>query len=487
MNPGGDDYFVKRPVKTDESELRKTGTGASGTAGSSGKAKSVKRDDAEAASSLPTKEAKVSEVKKKDERLSPNKKGQEVKAKEQGGEKAVEPQKKEAQAEERSLGRRLHDALVFPKIGDPGSIDTVFLLLFLIILAFGAVMNFSSSYAYALKKEGDAFYFVAKHLQFILFGLIAFLMFTVSPIELYKGFTFVISAAAVVLLVLVLFIGKSRGDAQRWLNLPLIGTVQPSEVAKTAVAMLLALYMSRYVNKVRDDKFGTSFVYGMIFPGLIILLFVGLVFLENHFSGLVIIGCIGAFVMFLGGTKLRYLGVALAVAAIGVYILITFTDYAYERIKIFTDPWSDAQNSGWQTIQGLYAIASGGIGGVGLGNSRQKFGYVSEPQNDFIFSIVCEELGFIGAVAVVLLFFLLIRRGLVIARNSPNRFTYLLVAGLMVKVALQVGLNIAVVTKTIPNTGISLPFFSAGGSSLIMQMAEMGMVLCVSRYANNKK
>ncbi|MBQ8005374.1 MAG: FtsW/RodA/SpoVE family cell cycle protein, partial [Clostridia bacterium] len=150
-------------------------------------------------------------------------------------------------------------------------------------------------------------------------------------------------------------------------------------------------------------------------------------------------------------------------------------------------PWSDPKNSGWQTIQGLYTIASGGIFGVGLGNSRQKFGYVSEPQNDFIFTIVCEELGFIGAIAVMLLFFILIWRGFTIARHSPNRFTYLIVMGLMVKVALQVCFNIAVVTNTIPNTGISLPFFSSGGTSLVVQMAEMGIILSISRYSHNKK
>ena len=228
-------------------------------------------------------------------------------------------------------------------------------------------------------------------------------------------------------------------------------------------------------------------LYGMIFPGLIILFIGGLVVLEKHFSGLIILCCIGFAVMVLGGTKIKHIAI-LGIAALAIIAaLILLTGYSSTRIDIWRDPWSYPRDGGWQTIQGLYAIASGGIWGQGLGNSNQKYGYVSEPQNDFIFTIVCEELGFIGAMVVMVLFFLLIWRGFTIARHSPNRFTYLIVMGLMTKVALQVGFNIAVVTNTIPNTGISLPFFSSGGTSLLVQMAEMGIVLSVSRYAHMKK
>ena len=374
-----------------------------------------------------------------------------------------------------------------PKSLKAGSVDMVFLVLLVMLLAIGAVMSFSASYAYAAKKYGDSYYYVEKQLIFMFLGAVGIVMVTLFPLKTYKIVTWAVFGTSIVLLLLVLVMGAERGGARRWLEIPGLGLFQPSELAKSALVMILALYMSRFGDEVQTPGFKKSFLYGIVYPGLIIALIGGLVVLEKHFSGLIILCCIGLAVMVLGGSKFSFI-IPMGLAAAGlIAVLILFTGYSSSRIDIWLDPWAYPQDGGWQTIQGLYAIASGGIWGQGLGNSNQKYGYVSEPQNDFIFTIVCEELGFIGAMAVMVLFFLLIWRGFTIARRSPNRFTYLIVIGLMVKIALQVGFNIAVVTNTIPNTGISLPFFSSGGTSLIVQMAEMGIVLSVSRYSYIKK
>ena len=214
----------------------------------------------------------------------------------------------------------------------------------------------------------------------------------------------------------------------------------------------------------------------------------GLVMLEKHLSGLIILGVLGIVTMYLGGTKLKWfagIGVA-GVSVVGGVLL--FSDYARQRIDTWinidkVDPLGEA----WQTLQGLYAIGSGGFFGRGLGNSQQKYGYVSQPQNDFIFTIVCEELGFIGAVCVVVLFCLLLWRGFKIASKAPDKFTALVVYGLVAKVGIQTLMNIAVVTNSMPNTGISLPFFSSGGTSLILQIFEMGIILSISRYSRQKR
>ena len=214
--------------------------------------------------------------------------------------------------------------------------------------------------------------------------------------------------------------------------------------------------------------------------GIVVLL----VAAERHISGVMIIAMIGAVVMFMGGTRLKWFALVAGVVAVAGFLLITFSSYADTRIQLWLnieemDPLGEA----WQTLQGLYAIGSGGLFGLGLGNSRQKFGFVSEPQNDFIFTIICEELGFFGAITVLVLFALLVWRGFKIAANAPDRFSALTVYGLVFKTALQAALNIAVVTNSMPNTGISLPFFSSGGTALAIQIFEMGIVLNISRFS----
>jgi cell division protein FtsW len=213
-----------------------------------------------------------------------------------------------------------------------------------------------------------------------------------------------------------------------------------------------------------------------------------LVAAEKHISGVMIIAMIGAVVMYMGGTKMRWLMILAGLVVAGGAALILFSSYADTRIELWLhidqmDPLGEA----WQTLQGLYAIGSGGLFGLGLGNSRQKFGFVSEPQNDFIFTIICEELGFFGAITVLLLFALLVWRGFKIAANAPDKFSALVVYGIVFKTALQAALNIAVVTNSMPNTGISLPFFSSGGTALAIQIFEMGIVLNISRFSRVEK
>ncbi|MGN1048171.1 MAG: FtsW/RodA/SpoVE family cell cycle protein [Eubacteriales bacterium] len=493
MNPNGEDYFVKRSVGTEKekSENAKSRTEASPQSkthrtavriepdNAVGTQKKAPKSDPEAKSTLKTdnecRALSKSGGSRREGMLRPA--GRE-------SQDAIQPEN----VSDKAAARNLRDRFVrIPDSCKAGNVDMVFLVLLIFLLAFGAVMSFSASYAYADKKYGDSYYFVERQLLFTLFGAIAITIVTLFPLKTYKLVTYAVFGLAVILLLLVLVIGSTRGGAKRWLEIPGFGSFQPSELGKTALVMMMSLYLASFADKVESPKFKTSFVYGLLIPASIIGLIGGLVVLERHFSGLIIICCIGLCEMVLGGCKLRYIIPIGVVAAVGIAVLILATGYSSTRISVWLDPWSDPGDEGWQTIQGLYTIASGGIFGVGLGNSRQKYGYVAEPQNDFIFTIICEELGFVGAVTVMLLFLLLIWRGFVIARHSPNRFTYLIVMGLMIKVALQVIFNIAVVTNTIPNTGISLPFFSSGGTSLLVQMAEMGIVLSISRYSHNPK
>ena len=251
--------------------------------------------------------------------------------------------------------------------------------------------------------------------------------------------------------------------------------------------MLLAKYMADHRDRIVGSKKGT-FRFGVLYPALLIGLILALVALEKHISGLMIIGTIGISVMFLGGTKLRWILSILGVIALAGTLLIVLFPYAQARV----DTWihieeADPLGPAWQTLQGLMAIGSGGLFGRGFGMSRQKFGYVSQPQNDFIFTIVCEELGFFGALAVILLFALFVYRGFKIARSAPDTASSLIVYGLTFKVALQVIMNIAVVTNSMPNTGISLPFFSYGGTSLMLQIFEVGIILSISKFSSNRK
>lgn len=365
---------------------------------------------------------------------------------------------------------------------EKGGIDLTFMFLVLILLAIGLIMLFSASYASAYYETGNSFYYISRQLLFAIVGIIG--MFVVANIDYHilHRFAFLIYIGTVFLLILVLFV-HTREDARRWIPLGFT-TFQPSELAKFAVVLIFAHLISTNYDRMKDPKYGVWPFLALM--GIVVLLML----LEPHLSGTILILSIGIIMMVVGGTDLKWFmigGLLLAAAVVVIVLIPGVIPYAMSRIQHWRDPWIDPQGKGFQTIQSLYAIGSGGLMGVGIGNSRQKHLYLPEPQNDFIFSVVCEELGFIGATLIILVFVLLIWRGYVIAMRCRDRFGSMLAIGLTTQVGVQTILNIAVVSNTIPNTGISLPFFSSGGTALVMLLAEMGVILSVSRQTNLEK
>lgn len=362
--------------------------------------------------------------------------------------------------------------------------DLPFLVLVLTLVSFGLVMLYSASYAVALYRRGDAFAYIRPQLLFAAVGLVALYLASRVDYHIYHKLAWPMLGLSLVLLVVVLFMPEYNG-CKRWIVLPGLGTLQPSEIAKFSVILTFSHIISLNHQKMKRFSVGV-----LPFAAILGVLAV-LMLLEPHLSGTLLLFGIGAVLMFVGGTGMRWFALAggLGAAAIAgaVILLPDLVPYAADRLSSWIDPFSDPLGDGHQTIQSLYAIGSGGATGLGLGNSRQKYLYVPEPQNDFIFSILCEELGFIGACLVILLFVMLLLRGAVIALRAPDKFGALLTVGFVVQVVMQAVLNMAVVTNTIPNTGISLPFFSSGGTSLMMLLGEMGIVLSVSRQGLQEK
>ena len=362
--------------------------------------------------------------------------------------------------------------------------DLPFLVLVLTLVSFGLVMLYSASYAVALYRRGDAFAYIRPQLLFAAVGLIALYLASRVDYHIYHKLAWPMLGLSLVLLVVVLFMPEYNG-CKRWIVLPGLGTLQPSEIAKFSVILTFSHIISLNHQKMKRFSVGV-----LPFAAILGVLAV-LMLLEPHLSGTLLLFGIGAVLMFVGGTGMRWFALAggLGAAAIAgaVILLPDLVPYAADRLSSWIDPFSDPLGDGHQTIQSLYAIGSGGATGLGLGNSRQKYLYVPEPQNDFIFSILCEELGFLGACLVILLFVMLLLRGAVIALRAPDKFGALLTVGFVVQVVMQAVLNMAVVTNTIPNTGISLPFFSSGGTSLLMLLGEMGIVLSVSRQGLQEK
>lgn len=369
-----------------------------------------------------------------------------------------------------------------------GSYDTFFLILVIILTLFGLVMDFSASYAYAYSKFGDSFHFIKNQAAFALIGIVGMIVIMRIDYKIVRKLTVPIFLVSVALLIGVLMYGFAAGVAQRWINLGIV-SFQPSEVAKMSLVLMLALYVARNQDRITNYKnVFQSNTYGMVIPFLIVAVVCLLVALEKHFSGTIIVFAIGMVIIFAAGARLSWFIAAGTGAVAVIGIAITAVPYAMERINMLRFPENyDPTGKIWQTLQGLYAVGSGGLFGVGLGNSKQKHLYVSQPQNDFVFSIIAEELGFAGALLVVVLFMLLIWRGFVIALKAPDTFSSLIVIGLISKIAIQAILNVAVVTNMIPNTGISLPFFSYGGTALVMQLCEMGLILSISRFSYQRK
>jgi len=357
-----------------------------------------------------------------------------------------------------------------------GPIDMPFLLLVVVLTAIGLVMLFSASFPRAYYKENDPAKYLIRQGVFAIGGFIA--MYVVGKInyQRYRALSKILLMVAIVLLVLVLIpgIGQIRNNARRWIGIGEL-TFQPSEIAKFAVV----LYFSDSISKKKDRM--RTLRYGIAPYALILIVIAGLMMLEPHLSGTVLILGVGAILMLVGGISWGWVGGVLGLGALGVYLLIGVIGYGQSRVSMWLDPWQDPLDEGYQMTQSLIAIGSGGLWGVGLGKSRQKFLYLPEEHNDFIFSIVCEELGLIGATIIMLLFAALILRGYWIAIHARDRFGSLLVVGVTSLLAMQTFLNIGVVTGLLPATGISLPFFSYGGTALMIQLAEMGVVLSVSR------
>lgn len=354
-------------------------------------------------------------------------------------------------------------------------IDLPFLVLVLIVLMMGLVVLFSASYASGLADEGDSMFYIKKQFMAALLGLAAMLVASVFDYHYYRKLSWAAAGVSLLLLVLVFPMGVEANGAKRWLNIGI--TFQPSELAKIGLILILAHLITKNYRNMADLKVGTLPFLG------IIGLYAGLVLMEPHLSGAMLMVIIGVVMIFVGGANWKHLLVCLIIVVLLLVIVVSMTDYMTSRISAWLDPWKDPQGEGYQVIQSLYAIGSGGLMGLGLGNSQQKYGYLPEAHNDYIFSVACEELGFIGAITIILIFALLIWRGFRIAMKAKDKFGFLVCIGIMTQVGAQTLLNIAVVTNAIPSTGISLPFFSYGGTSLLFLLFEMGIVLNISRHS----
>ena len=371
--------------------------------------------------------------------------------------------------------------------------DMHFFVLLMIILVVGLATLYSASHVYAFNYDGgDSYFYIRKQLLFAAIGLVAMLLVSMVDYHQLHKFAWALWAFSLVLLVVAYFMPSESG-VHRWIRIPGIGQFQPSEVAKFALVLLFAHLIS--LNHKRMKKFFSGFLPLFVLLGMTC----ALVVIEPHLSGTLLIGMLGFAMMYVGGVRVGWLAAVLGVGVAGVVFMVVVLGYEQDRMAVWLHPLESFANEitfadgisgkdhAWQTVQSLYAIGSGGLLGQGPGNSRQKHLFLPEPQNDFIFSIFCEEMGWIGAVLVLVLFGLLVWRGFTIAMKAPDKFGCMLALGLTLQIGLQVAINVAVVSNLLPNTGISLPFFSYGGTSLCMLMAQMGVVLSVSRQAHIEK
>lgn len=365
-----------------------------------------------------------------------------------------------------------------------GSIDIPFLGLTIALLTIGLIMLFSASYPNAYYYKDSSYYYFIRQILFAVAGLVAMLLMSKINYKILKAIYKPVFVVTIALLVIVLFHHTNVQNFKRWIPLGPV-TIQPSDLAKFTIILTLAVYISKYYKKMKTMK------YGILIPIGIIAIFCGLIYLEHHLSCTILMFFIGACLMFAGGSDWKLFAFGLAVIVLLGFLVVSFPtlieNYAGKRIVAWLDKDYDPLNGRWQTNNSLYAIGSGGFFGVGLGNSKQKYLYVSEPQNDFIFSIVCEELGFLGAAIIIALFAALVIRGLIIASRCKDKFGSLLIIGVVAQIGLQVVLNILVVTDTLPNTGFAFPFFSYGGTAIFMLLFEIGVVLSISRKTNQQK
>ena len=367
------------------------------------------------------------------------------------------------------------------KLDETGILDLPNLVLTVLLTCIGVLMMFSASYAKAYYDTGNSAYYFVRQAGFAALGVVVTIVVGRLNYFIWYRLSIPILVGSIVLLLMVLIpgVGVTHNGATRWLRLGF--EFQPSEIAKLGLILSFASMMA-----VWQDKMDT-FRYGVLPYVLILGAVAGLLVAQKHLSATLIICVIGALMMMIGGTRWPWFVVGAVVFGIFVFVYLSNRGYAGNRVTAWQDPESDPLGTGYQIIQSRYAISSGGLLGLGFGKSRQKHLYLPEAQNDYIFAVVCEELGLIGAIAVILLFMLLILRGYWIAIHARDRFGTLVAAGFSTKLAIQVFFNIGVVTNFLPATGISLPFFSYGGTALLLQMFEMGVVLSVSRWCVNKQ
>ncbi len=362
------------------------------------------------------------------------------------------------------------------------NVDYPFQVLVLLLLAVGLILLYSASYA---QSEYDTGYesstkYLQKQAVCALLGLGCMWLFSRIPAEVWYRWAWPIYGISIALLLLVLVAGESVNGARRWINIAGI-QFQPSEIAKFAMILLLARLTKHYGSDAKQFRYGVM-GFGCAMLGLLIPLA-----LEKHLSAIMLMGMVGVVMMFVAGTSPKWLAAGAGCAALFVLIYISFMGYAGDRVTAWLHPEQDPGDTGYQILQSLYAIGSGGLFGLGFGKSRQKYLYLPFQYNDYIFAVVCEELGLVGAVLIMALFGFVICRGYRIALQAWDRFSTVLAAGLITLIAVQTVLNLCVVTNLLPSTGIALPFFSYGGTALAVNLGEMGILLSISRQRNLPK
>lgn len=363
----------------------------------------------------------------------------------------------------------------------PG-VDYPFLILVLAALAVGLAMLYSASYA---QSEYDTGYvsstrYLQKQAVCAVIGLAAMAVFSRLPAELWYRLAWPLYGISILLLLSVLVVGESVNGARRWINVAGI-QFQPSELAKFTMILLFGRLTRQFGSRAETFRYGVL-GFGMAMLGILVPLA-----LEKHLSAIMLMGMVGVVMMFVAGTRAKWLLAGAAGAGVFVLIYVSFMGYAGDRITAWLHPERDPGDTGYQILQSLYAIGSGGLFGLGYGKSRQKYLYLPFQYNDYIFAVICEELGLVGALGIIALLSALILRGYWIALHARDRFSTVLAAGLVTLIAVQTVLNLGVVTNLLPSTGISLPFFSYGGTALAVNLGEMGIVLSISRYRNERK
>ena len=361
-------------------------------------------------------------------------------------------------------------------------VDPIFLILLMLLLGLGLLMLYSASYAQSMYDTGYQIStrYLQKQAACAVLGLVAMWLLSRIPALVWHRTAWMLYALSIVLLLSVLLFGESVNGAKRWINIAGI-QFQPSEIAKFTLILLFARLTTSYGSGAKEFRYGVL-GFGCALLGILVPLA-----LEKHLSAIMLMGMVAVVMMFVAGTSPKWLLAGAGLAVVFVVIYVSFMGYAGDRITAWLHPEQDPGDTGYQILQSLYAIGSGGLFGLGLGKSRQKYLYLPFQYNDYIFAIICEELGLTGALLIVVLFALLILRGYWLALRAEDRFSTVLCAGLVTLIAVQAILNFMVVTNMLPSTGIALPFFSYGGTALAVNLGEMGIVLSISRYRNHPK